>query len=71
MPQWAYLVIAIAIIVLLAIIFVVSFVLYKRTPPPKGCENLGPSDDKCASCSETGCHFNIYHDKNKKDDERK
>jgi len=71
MPQWAYLLIAIIVIVLLAIIFVVSFIFYKRTPPPKGCENIGPSEGKCASCNEKGCHFNIYYDKNKKNDERK
>lgn len=60
MPQWAYLLIAIAVIVALLAVFIVSYVLYRRTPAPKGCENLGPDSEKCAHCSEYGCHFNLY-----------
>jgi hypothetical protein len=66
MPTWAYLTIAIVLIVILLVVFIVSFVLYKRTPAPKGCENLLPSSEKCSKCKETGCHFNIYADKEDK-----
>ena len=40
MSQVGYLILAISILVALAIIFVVSFILYKRTPVPKGCEDI-------------------------------
>jgi hypothetical protein len=65
MPFWARLLIAISVIVLLLVIFIVSFILYKRTPPPKGCENLGPSEENCSNCKVEGCHANIYRHKKK------
>jgi hypothetical protein len=46
---------AIIIIVALLIVFVVSFVLYKRTPVPKGCENLEISEENCAACNNKEC----------------
>jgi flagellar basal body-associated protein FliL len=70
MPKWAYILIAVLIIVALVAVFIISFVLYKKTPPPKGCEKLGPEEGKCSTCNETGCHFNIYANK-KKDDDKK
>ena len=51
---------AILIIAVLVVIFVVSFILYRKTPVPKGCEDLGPNEEKCASCKEEHCHLNIY-----------
>ncbi len=45
----------IVIIVVLLAIFVTSFVLYRRTPAPKGCENLEPSEEVCGSCKKAGC----------------
>ena len=57
MGQIAYLIIAIAILISLLIIFIVSFVLYVRTPVPKGCENLKVSDENCSSCSHKECKF--------------
>lgn len=57
MGQTEYLIIAIVILVVLAITFIVSFVLYQRTPKPKGCEDLKPSEEKCAGCSNSQCQF--------------
>ena len=48
-------VLAIVIIVLLLFVFFVSFVLYRRTPAPKGCEKLAPSEETCGSCKKAGC----------------
>ena len=61
MPQGLRIALAILVIVVLVIIFVVSFILYKRTPPPKGCEDIHPSEEKCRGCNETACHFNLYY----------
>ena len=58
MSQAGYLVLAISILVALAIIFVVSFVLYKRTPVPKGCEDIEINETNCSSCGNKNCsHF--------------
>ena len=57
MSTTGYLILAISIIVALAIVFVVSFILYRRTPVPKGCENLKMSEEKCSSCGHSECHF--------------
>ncbi len=61
MPLWANWLIAIGILVALLVIFIVSFVLYRKTPVPKGCEDLERTEEKCAACSETGCRFNLYY----------
>ena len=52
--EW-YLVIAISILVILLTVFIVSFILYKRTPVPKGCENISISEENCAGCSNKTC----------------
>jgi len=57
MPRYAYLIIAIGVIVILAAIFVLSFILYVKTPVPEGCENLGRDESHCAECSESSCRF--------------
>lgn len=57
MSQTGYLIIAISILVALLLIFFISFVLYRRTPLPKGCEHLKMSDEKCASCDNANCMF--------------
>ena len=62
MSQTEYLIIAIVILVVLAITFIVSFVLYERTPKPKGCEDLKPSEEKCAGCANDACAF--YKERN-------
>ena len=58
MGQTGYLILAISILIALAIIFVVSFVLYKRTPAPKGCESIEINEKNCSSCGNKNCtHF--------------
>ena len=57
MSQTVYLILGISIIVSLLIIFIVSFILYRKTPVPKGCENIKISDENCASCSHSECKF--------------
>ena len=55
MSKEVALILSISIIVALLIVFVVSFVLYKRTPVPKGCENLTISEENCAACNNENC----------------
>ncbi len=69
MPLWLNWVLAILTLVILLTIFIVSFVLYKKTPPPKGCEHLGQSEENCSKCDQHGCHLNLYY--NGKKDEKK
>ena len=57
MSQTGYLIMAISILVILLAVFLVSFVLYVKTPAPKGCENIKISEDNCASCSHKECKF--------------
>lgn len=57
MSQTGYLILAISILVGLLIIFMVSFVIYRRTPVPKGCEDIVANEEKCAGCSNQTCQF--------------
>ena len=58
MSQVGYLILAISILIALATIFVVSFILYKRTPAPKGCEDIQINEENCSACHNTSCsHF--------------
>lgn len=55
MSQTGYLILAISIIVALLIVFIASFVLYKKTPVPKGCEDLKINEENCSACGHTEC----------------
>ena len=55
MSQVGYLILAISILVTLLAIFIVSFILYKKTPVPKGCENIKINDENCSSCGNSSC----------------
>ena len=57
MSKVVYLIIAILILVGLLVTFIVSFILYRRTPVPKGCEELQMSEEKCSSCGHEECSF--------------
>ncbi len=57
MTQTGYLILGISIIVALLIVFIVSFILYVRTPVPKGCENIKISEENCSSCNNSECRF--------------
>lgn len=52
-----FLFLAIGLIVLLLGVFVVSFILYRRTPVPRGCEDLVADKAKCDACPEANCPF--------------
>ena len=62
MSQTDYLIIAISILVFLLLVFVVSFVLYKRTPVPKGCENIKISEENCSACHNKDCQYYMKRD---------
>ena len=51
MSQLGYILLAVGILVALLVTFVVSFVLYKRTPVPKGCEDIQINEENCGACS--------------------
>ena len=55
MSQTGYLILAISILVGLLVVFIVSFILYKRTPVPKGCEDIKISVENCSTCGHTEC----------------
>ena len=62
MPDYVRWILAVGILLLLLAIFVITFVLYKKTPVPKGCEEFEkPSERKCHGCNQTECHFNLYY----------
>jgi hypothetical protein len=62
MPDWVRWLLAVGILVVLLAIFIISFVLYRKTPVPKGCEEFEkPSEAKCHGCNQTECHFNLYY----------
>ena len=63
MSQVGYLILAISILVALLIIFIVSFVLYRRTPVPKGCENMMINEENCAACNNKSCSHHQEGDK--------
>lgn len=70
MSQEAALILAIVIIALLLIIFVVSFVIYMRTPAPKGCEKLKIGPKSCEDCDVQGCMIYKSHHKEEKKEEK-
>ena len=49
------LVLAISIIVGLVILFVATFIIYKRMPAPKGSEGLRVNDENCGACNNENC----------------
>ena len=57
MSREVSLILAISIILALLIIFVVTFILYKKTPVPKGCENLKINEENCSTCNNKECSF--------------
>ena len=55
MSKEGYLILAISILVALLIVFIVSFILYRRTPVPKGCEAIKISEENCSACGNKEC----------------
>ena len=58
-----YLIISIALISFFIIVFFVTFIINRKTPLPKGCEDIKISEENCSTCKVTDCtlkqRFNI------------
>ena len=62
MSKEGYLLIAIIVIIALIAIFVISFIAYRKTPAPKGCEDVKPDPELCERCNKASCAFyNEFH----------
>ena len=48
---------AILFIIALIAVFFITYVLNKKTPVPKGCEDIKISDDNCLQCGNMDCHI--------------
>lgn len=55
LSETAYSIIAICVVVALVIIFFVSYVLNKKTPIPKECEDIEINNEKCQGCKNISC----------------
>lgn len=66
-----YQILAIVVVVALVAVFFITYVLNKRTPVPKGCENIKISDENCTSCGNVDCHIKQDLDFKKIQDEIK
>ncbi len=68
MSKEGYLILAIAVLAALVLLFVLSFILFVRTPVPKGCRKQ-PSD-LCGECPNHRCEFSLYEAKGKLKEEQ-
>jgi hypothetical protein len=50
-----YTILAIGVVLLLFVLYMVLYIMNKKTPVPKGCEHLQISDENCSSCTNTEC----------------
>ena len=55
MTTTGYLIISIALIVGLVALFIISFLINKRTPKPKGCEDIEVTEENCLNCGRYDC----------------
>lgn len=66
MSQAGYLALAIGVIALFIALFVILFLIYRRTPAPKGYEERHPEEGLCGNCTQKGCSFySSYHQEEK------
>lgn len=70
MEKWVYILISVIIILVLIVIFFVSYYFNKKTPVPKGCENLIKNDENCKGCTITDCEFNKSKEINKVEEKK-
>ncbi len=66
-----HLVIGILIIALLLIVFFVSYRANKKTPIPKGCEDIMISKQNCGACKNYACQFHMEEEIQKEIDKEK
>ncbi len=66
-----YIYIAIGVVILLVIINVVTFVLNRKTPLPKGCEDMKINEENCSGCTNSMCDLKQKIDLKKIEDEIK
>lgn len=57
-----YLIISILVIALLVGVFFLSYFLNKKTPIPKGCENLRTGKEGCTGCKNLDCSIRLKLD---------
>ena len=62
---------AIIFIIALIAVFFITYVLNKKTPLPKGCEDLKISDENCLNCGNTDCNIKRGIDLKKIEEELK
>lgn len=55
MTTTGYLIISIALIAGLVALFIISFLINKRTPKPKGCEDIEVTEENCLNCGRYDC----------------
>ena len=66
--KWVYLTIAIVLIIVLVAIFFITYYLNKKTPIPKGCEDILINKENCSSCKNYECDLNGIKNKKEKED---
>ncbi len=66
--KWVYLTIAIVLIIVLVAIFFITYYLNKKTPIPKGCEDILINKENCSSCKNYECDLNGIKNKEEKED---
>ena len=66
-----YLISAIALIAFIVIVFIVTFVINRKTPVPKGCENIKIEESTCLACNNKDCQIHKDFDYKKLEDELK
>ncbi|MBR4496022.1 MAG: hypothetical protein IKP12_02700 [Acholeplasmatales bacterium] len=71
MNQTGYLIIAIVIIAALVALFIVTFVINRKTPVPEGCENIKITEEGCANCQIEECAVKVKLDIKKIEEELK
>ncbi len=55
MADWVRIVLAVVIVSVLIGLFILSYILNKRTPEPEGCRK---ASEECIGCAITGCGRN-------------
>ena len=66
-----YTILAIVFVILLVIIFIVTYILNKNTAVPEGCENIKISNENCSACGNLDCSIKKGIDLKKIEEELK